>query len=35
MSPDDVGISNFHLDSLVIPDVAETHSIPLLGEEEC
>lgn len=32
MIPDDVRISNFNLDTLIIPDVAETHAVPLCDE---
>lgn len=33
MFPDDEGISNFDLDSFIIPDIAETHSEPLCHGE--
>lgn len=32
MFPDGVRIPDFHIDSLVIPDVAETHCVPLRWE---
>lgn len=34
MIPDDVRISNFNLDTLIIPDVAETHGVPLCDERK-
>lgn len=34
MIPDDVRISNFNLDTLIITDVAETNAVPLCDEQK-
>lgn len=34
MIPDDVRISNFNLDTLIITDVAETNAVPLCDKRE-